>query len=77
MAPAAGGDRFGAVFAGGGADPELVRLVMRVMNLLELPAGADGPAARAAGGGRRRAAATAEARGSKRPSRDDLLAVVA
>ena len=30
------GDPFAAVFAGGG-DPELIRLVMRVMNLLELP----------------------------------------
>jgi flavin-dependent dehydrogenase len=31
-----GGDPFGALFAGG-ADPETVRLLMRVMNLLEQP----------------------------------------
>ncbi|HKY13631.1 MAG TPA: FAD-dependent oxidoreductase [Microthrixaceae bacterium] len=78
VAAAAGnGDAFAAVFANVGRDPELLRLVMRVMNLLELPQvmleklpqlAAEAPAA-----------ASPRPRGPKvvRPSRDDLLAVVA
>jgi 2-polyprenyl-6-methoxyphenol hydroxylase-like FAD-dependent oxidoreductase len=72
---AGGGDLFGAIFAGGKVDPELVRLMMRVMNLLDLPIAlmarlpelqASAPAAPPPPNPR-----------VKRPTRDDLLAVVA
>jgi 2-polyprenyl-6-methoxyphenol hydroxylase-like FAD-dependent oxidoreductase len=79
VAAAAGnGDGFAAAFATMGSDPELLHLLMRVMNLLELPqvlmermgdlqAAAPAPAS------------ASRPRGPKvkRPSRDELLAVVA
>jgi len=70
-----GGDLFGAIFAGGGVDPELVRLMMRVMNLLELPTAllARLPELQAAAP----AAPPPPDPRVKRPTRDDLLAVVA
>ena len=46
-----GGDPFARGVRGAGGDPELIRLVLRVMNLLELPTAAPGQAARAAGQG--------------------------
>ena len=86
-AAASGGDRvaaasgasdgFAASFANAGSDPELIRLLMRVMNLLELPAGAAREAARAAGRRRRPRRSRPPGPKVKRPSRDDLLAVVA
>jgi hypothetical protein len=63
---------------GGGGDPELIRLVMRVMNLLEPPQAILErlPELQAAA-----AAAPTQARPTgprvKRPTREDLLAVVA
>jgi 2-polyprenyl-6-methoxyphenol hydroxylase-like FAD-dependent oxidoreductase len=64
------------VFSGAGGDPELIRTVMRVMNLLEPPQAliARMPELQAAA-----AARPIRPRGPKikRPSRDDLLAVVA
>jgi 2-polyprenyl-6-methoxyphenol hydroxylase-like FAD-dependent oxidoreductase len=76
-----GGFDFGAIFGGGGGgdgavDPELVRTVMRVLNLLDPPTAliARMPELQAAA-----AARPLRPRGPriKRPSRDDLLAVVA
>jgi len=77
VAAAAGnGDGLAAAFASMGSDPEMLRLVMRVMNLLELPQVLMEklPAMAAA-----TPAAPPRRRGPKvkRPSRDDLLAVVA
>jgi 2-polyprenyl-6-methoxyphenol hydroxylase-like FAD-dependent oxidoreductase len=73
----AGGDPFAALFgAGAGAvDPELIRLVLRVMNLLELPEAliARMPEMQAASA----AAPKPEVDASTRLTRDDLLAVVA
>jgi 2-polyprenyl-6-methoxyphenol hydroxylase-like FAD-dependent oxidoreductase len=71
-----GGDPFGALFSAG-ADPEVIRLLLRVMNLLELPITlmAMLPELQA------KAAANPTPPSPrpkvKRPSRDDLLAVVA
>jgi 2-polyprenyl-6-methoxyphenol hydroxylase-like FAD-dependent oxidoreductase len=72
------GDPFATLFASGGADPEVIRLVMRVMNLLEMPSvlleRLPELQARAA------AAPKVERPPSprvKRPSRADLLAVEA
>jgi 2-polyprenyl-6-methoxyphenol hydroxylase-like FAD-dependent oxidoreductase len=74
---AGGGDPFAALFgAGAGAvDPELIRLVLRVMNLLELPEAliARMPEMQAASA----AAPKPEVDASTRLTRDDLLAVVA
>ena len=84
-AAASGGDRvaaasgandgFAAVFANAASNPEMLRLLMRVMNLLELPQAlfeklpemAAAPAAPQRPPGPR----------VKHPSRDELLAVVA
>jgi 2-polyprenyl-6-methoxyphenol hydroxylase-like FAD-dependent oxidoreductase len=73
--PGGGGD-LGALFSGAIGDPELIRTLMRVMNLLEPPTAIIAllPQLQAAS-----AAAPLRPRGPKvkRPSRDDLLAVVA
>ena len=66
-------DAFSAAFANMGSDPELIRLVMRVMNLLELPSAllaripTSAPAAPPRPSGPK----------VKRPSRQDILGVVA
>jgi len=73
-AAAGGGDGLAAAFANIGSDPGMMRLLMRVMNLLELPQVlmAKLPEMSAA------APSPPRPRGPKvkRPSRDDLLAVV-
>ncbi len=70
------GDPFGALFAGG-ADPETIRLLMRVMNLLEQPSvlleKLPELQAKAAAAPKPEQPATPDV---KRPSRADLLAVV-
>jgi 2-polyprenyl-6-methoxyphenol hydroxylase-like FAD-dependent oxidoreductase len=72
------GDPFAAIFGGGALDPELIRLVMRVMNLLELPITlmARLPELQASASAAPRPARPVGPR-VKRPTRDDLLAVVA
>jgi 2-polyprenyl-6-methoxyphenol hydroxylase-like FAD-dependent oxidoreductase len=71
-------DPFAALFGGGAGDPEIVRLVMRVMNLLELPSAliARLPELQA-NAAARPAPEPTTARGERlrRPSRDELLAV--
>jgi len=72
------GDPLGSLFAGGGTDPEVIRLVMRVMNLLEMPSALMEklPELQA-----KQAAAPKVERPAppkvKRPKRADLLAVTA
>jgi 2-polyprenyl-6-methoxyphenol hydroxylase-like FAD-dependent oxidoreductase len=72
------GDPLGSLFAGGGGDPEVIRLVMRVMNLLEMPSvlmeRLPELQAKAAANPK---PAPPPAPKVKRPSRADLLAVVA
>jgi 2-polyprenyl-6-methoxyphenol hydroxylase-like FAD-dependent oxidoreductase len=72
-------DPFAALFGGGGSDPEVVRLVMRVMNLLELPSAlmARLPELQANAAERFASAPKEPAKRVRRPSRADLLAVVA
>jgi 2-polyprenyl-6-methoxyphenol hydroxylase-like FAD-dependent oxidoreductase len=72
-------DPFAALFGGGGSDPEVVRLVMRVMNLLELPSAlmAKLPELQANAAKRFASAPAEPAVRVRRPSRADLLAVVA
>ena len=69
-------DPFAALFGGGG-DPETVRLVMRVMNLLELPSALMTRMAelQATAAARPAPAATPAGERVRRPSRADLLAV--
>ena len=71
-----GGFDFGAIFSGGNAEPELIHTVLRVMHLLDPPSAlmARLPEMQAAA-----AARPVEARAPQipRPSRRDLLAVVA
>ena len=68
-------DPFAALFGGG--DPETVRLVMRVMNLLELPSAlmTKLPELQARAAARPAQAPTPQAARVHRPSRDELLAV--
>jgi 2-polyprenyl-6-methoxyphenol hydroxylase-like FAD-dependent oxidoreductase len=73
---AGGGNAFAALFSGAVGDPELIRTVLRVLNLLDPPT-----AILAMLPQLREVAATPPPRsrepGPPRPSRDDLLAVVA
>jgi 2-polyprenyl-6-methoxyphenol hydroxylase-like FAD-dependent oxidoreductase len=72
-------DPFAALFGGGGTDPEVVRLVLRVMNLLELPSAlvARLPELQANAAARFAATPRDDTPRPRRPSREDLLAVVA
>ena len=72
-------DPFAALFGGGGTDPEVVRLVLRVMNLLELPSAlvARLPELQANAAARFAATPKDDTPRPRRPSREDLLAVVA
>jgi hypothetical protein len=74
----ASGDPFAALFSAG-ADPELIRLVLRVMNLLELPITlmARLPELQAKAAAEPARAPRPSGAKVKRPSRADLLAVVA
>ncbi|HWE58020.1 MAG TPA: FAD-dependent oxidoreductase [Acidimicrobiales bacterium] len=69
---------FGALFGGGAVDPELVRMLLRVLNLLELPQTliAKLPELTATAATQPRAARASVPR-IKRPSRDELLAAIA
>jgi 2-polyprenyl-6-methoxyphenol hydroxylase-like FAD-dependent oxidoreductase len=77
--PSRTSDPFAAIFGGAGADPEMVRLVMRVMNLLELPSAlmAKLPELQANAAARPAPTPPPNAERVHRPSRDELLAVVA
>ncbi len=72
----AGQDGFelGGLFSGEERDPELIRMVMRVFNLLELPSVLIDLMAQAQAGAADRPAPPREPR-AKGPTRDDLLAV--
>ena len=80
VTPGADGDTggfFGGAFAGAGSNPELIRLVMRVMNLLEPPSAlmAKMPELQAAAAARPKPEQPAPVARVRRPSRDELLAV--
>ena len=77
---AASADPFAAIFAGGsGIAPETVLLLLRVLNLLDLPSAllAKLPEIQAAAAAQPPSPAAIAARQRKRPSRRELLAVVA
>jgi 2-polyprenyl-6-methoxyphenol hydroxylase-like FAD-dependent oxidoreductase len=78
VGPGSGGGDFAAAFLGANGDPELIRTLMRVMNLLDPPSVliARLPELQAAAAAAPEAIRRSAPKG-RRPTREDLLAVVA